>query len=366
MCEEEGYTEARRLLQECYGQNYKIAAAHVKRLVDGPTIRTDDGPALQQFSFQLTSCVNTLKEIGYLNKLDNPDNQKKIIYRLPYSMRVKWRDTVDQIIQREARDVTVADIMKFVTAKARAASNPIFGNVSSEGKTKQLPIKQRMRGPKADTFSSLGKQEDSQSENKKPECPLCSADHWLPRSDKFRKQSLEERQKLTRERQLCSNCLFPGHFVRSCQKESFCRVRGCTSKHSTFLHPNSNKYSSKNSSENSASSNRASNSEPKSNSNANPAASNDYGKLSFSASTTVTGLAILPVCIKAKDGKDAIQTYALLESGSNTSFCTETLLQKLNIKRKKTNLSLTTLHGENEPIKCSMISLLVSDLHQEN
>ena len=341
MREEEGYTEARRLLQERYGQNYKIAAAHVKRLVDGPTIRTDDGPALQQFSIQLTSCVNTLKEIGYLNKLDNPDNLKNIIDRLPYSMRVKWRDTVDQIVEREARDVTVADIMKFVTAKARAASHPIFGNVSSEGKTKQLPIKQRTRGPKADTFSSLGKKEDSQSANRKPEWPLCSADHWLPRCDKFRKQSLEERQKLIQESQLCSNCLFPGHFVRSCQKESFCRVRGCTSKHSTFLHPNSNKNSYKNSGENSGSSNRASNSEPKPNSNANPAASNGYAKLSFSAGTTVAGLAILPVCVKVKDGKDAIQTYAFLDSGSNTSFCTETLLQKLNIKGKKTNLSFS-------------------------
>ena len=39
--------EARRLLQERYGQNYKIATAHVKKLVDGPTIRTDDGPASQ-------------------------------------------------------------------------------------------------------------------------------------------------------------------------------------------------------------------------------------------------------------------------------------------------------------------------------
>ena len=39
--------EARRLLQECYEQNYKIATAHVKKLVDGPTIRTDDGPDSQ-------------------------------------------------------------------------------------------------------------------------------------------------------------------------------------------------------------------------------------------------------------------------------------------------------------------------------
>ena len=124
MREEEGYTEARRLLQERYGQNYKIAAAHVKRLVDNTTIRTDDGPALQRFSIQLTSRVNTLKEIAYLNKLDNPDNLKKIIDRLPYAMRVKWRDTVDQIVEREARDVTVADIMKFVSVSDSRLPSP--------------------------------------------------------------------------------------------------------------------------------------------------------------------------------------------------------------------------------------------------
>ena len=59
-----------------------------------------------------------MKEIGYLNNLDNPDNLKKIIDRLPYSIRVKWRDTFDEIVEREARDVTVADIMKFVTVKS--------------------------------------------------------------------------------------------------------------------------------------------------------------------------------------------------------------------------------------------------------
>ena len=48
------------------------------------------------------------------------------------------------------------------------------------------------------------------------------------------------------------------------------------------------------------------------------------------------------------------------------STTTETLLQKLNVKGKKTNLSLTTLQGENEPVECSMSSLLVSDVHQEN
>ena len=139
MREDDGYQEARRLLKERYGQSYKIAAAHVKRLVDGPAIRADDGSSLQQFSIQLTSCVNTLREIGYISKLDSHDNLKKIIDRLPYSLRVKWRDTVDRIVETDGRDVTVTDIMRFVTARARAASHPVFGKVTIETKPKQPP-----------------------------------------------------------------------------------------------------------------------------------------------------------------------------------------------------------------------------------
>ena len=57
MREQEGYVEAKRLLKERYGQGYKLAAAHVKRLVEGPQIKAEDGTALEQFSIQLTSYV---------------------------------------------------------------------------------------------------------------------------------------------------------------------------------------------------------------------------------------------------------------------------------------------------------------------
>ena len=132
MGESEGYAEARRLLKERYGQNYRIAAAHVQRLIDGPPIKNEDGTALQQFSVQLTSCTNTLDKIGYLDKLNNSDNLKKLIDRLPYTMRAKWRETVDRIIEKEARDVTIKDVNEFVSTRARATTHPIFGNIAIE------------------------------------------------------------------------------------------------------------------------------------------------------------------------------------------------------------------------------------------
>ena len=53
---DKGYQEARRLMKEKHGQNYKITTAYVDRLTNGPPIRSEDGNALQKFSVQLTSC----------------------------------------------------------------------------------------------------------------------------------------------------------------------------------------------------------------------------------------------------------------------------------------------------------------------
>ena len=362
----EGYNEARRLLKERFGQDYRIAVSHVQRIVDGPPIKVEDGNALQQFSIQLTSCANTLKEIGYLSKLDNPDNLKKIIDRLPYGFRLQWRDVVDRIIQRERRDITVQDITDFVLAKARAATHPIFGKITSDSKMKPAFTKpNRQTGPRSAGFATQAEPQTPRGSYKGPECPLCNSSHWLSRCDKFRKQSLEDRQKLIRDKKLCINCLSTGHFVRSCQKESFCKVDGCTGKHSTFLHPKSSQTIPSSTIENESSINR---SEPVSESSS-ALASNGYvevsGSSSFSTNATTIGLAIVPVLVKAKGCARMVETYAFLDSGSNTSFCTESLLKKLQLEGRKTKLALTTMHGENDLTDCSLVSLQISDLKKE-
>ena len=59
-------------------------------------------------------------------------------------------------------------------------------------------------------------------------------------------------------------------------------------------------------------------------------------------------------------------TYEFLDSGSNTSFCTDTLLRKLDAKGMRTTLSLTTMQTTNEAIECSLVNLEVSDLSDHN
>jgi hypothetical protein len=102
---DEGYQFAMKLLKQRYGQAYRIATACLDRVTKVPQIKSEDGEALQRFSVLLTSCKFTLKEIGYLSKLDNPDSLQSVISRLPYSLRQRWRDVADDITSNERDNV---------------------------------------------------------------------------------------------------------------------------------------------------------------------------------------------------------------------------------------------------------------------
>ena len=82
-------------------------------------------------------------------------------------------------------------------------------------------------------------------------------------------------------------------------------------------------------------------------------------------STSVTGLAIVPIYVKVKGDSRTVETYAFLDPSSNTMFCTHALLKKLGTNGEETKLSLTTMEGEKAPVKCSVVSLEVSDLERK-
>ena len=66
--------------------------------------------------------------------------------------------------------------------------------------------------------------------------------------------------------------------------------------------------------------------------------------------------------MKCAQTSKVVKTYAFLDSGSNTTFCTIELLRHLGVQGRKTELALTALHQEDHKIKTSVISLEVFDL----
>jgi len=57
----------------------------------------------------------------------------------------------------------------------------------------------------------------------------------------------------------------------------------------------------------------------------------------------VTGLPVVPVKVRAKGSDITVHTYAFLDGGSNTSFCSEQLMKQLGVKGINTTISLTTM-----------------------
>jgi len=64
------------------------------------------------------------------------------------------------------------------------------------------------------------------------------------------------------------------------------------------------------------------------------------------------GLPIVPVKVRARSADPPVLTYAFLDSGSNTTFCSQQLMETLAVDGEQTTLSLTTLGKQNSVTEC--------------
>mgnify|MGYP000353277823 CR=1 FL=1 len=275
------------------------------------------------------------------------------MYRLPLNLRQKWRDVADTVTERQEREVTVSDVASFVEEKARILTHPIFGDISSEPKGKGGSDTRKSTTRRVSSFAADAHNPDRTGEGISEEipvprfsrnrlsCPLCKSPHWLSQCNDFRTKGVSERYEFVREKELCYNCLVPGQYAVVCLKTSFCKVDGCHDKHSTFLHPPSARIDDAPQPETGAQSAYVS-----------------VGKLRrtfIGAGTSVTGLPVVPVKVRAKGGNALISTYAFLDGGSNTTFCSDQLLGDLGVRGVDTTLSLTTMERENSKKASSLV-----------
>ena len=248
--------------------------------------------------------------------------------RLPFQLRQRWRDVAVDITSNKQREITFEDIARFVESKARALNHPLFGNVSGELKS-QGRIRRSANPGMAialrpwEFVPVSGSNENSSAgadpTKATPKCHLRNGDHWLTRCREFKKQSVEQRLTFVRKKGLCENCFQTGHTVRSCRKNSYCKIPACRTKHSTFLHPKAPDHYNGNLPPNQ---NRVNEVDGSAAGNNNGNAQNGYvnGDSRYAltgAGVSTVGLPIVPVKVKARGSDTPVLTYAFLDSGSN-------------------------------------------------
>lgn len=60
---ERGYTKAKALLKEQFGNEQKIAFAYMDKALSWPPIKSEDAKALQDYSLFLRGCCNAMEDV---------------------------------------------------------------------------------------------------------------------------------------------------------------------------------------------------------------------------------------------------------------------------------------------------------------
>ena len=367
---EDGYVKAKKLLESKFGQKHKIAMAYMDKVTNGPVIKAEDADALEGFAVLLSSCTNTLKAIGHSSKFESPDSMRKIIERLPPKLQASWRDNADRILNSEARDICIDDISLFVEQKARTLSNPVFGKLpclekekknckdrGSRSKSERPAGKQLSLVTISETKSALNSSADvlSAVHSSKKNCLFCNADHNLTECSSFAKVPPTDRQEFVMKQRLCFSCLGGGHQSRSCHKRKPCIH--CNKRHATVMHVSAPEAI--------VASDRGKDGPQSEN---NQSSTEKIRADHFCGLTTMEGsvnaLPIVAVKVKVKGSPRSVETYALLDNGSNTTFCSASLMKRLSVSGKEMRIKLTTMDSCNDVDSLVVTNLEVTDLDE--
>lgn len=348
---DKGLKEAKRLLQYHYGNELKIATAYLDKALKWPQIKTEDAKGLKTYALYLTGCRNTMTDIDFMEEMDNPSNMRTVLSKLPYKLRERWRNTAFDFQVRHKRRARFEDLVAFIDLHAQVMNDPLFGDiqdVSSDAKAKPKPAaksakKSDMKGANFATGVSPVVKESTQPVKKKEQqntvqstdaaektCLFCEKAHTLSSCDKFKEQEYTERIQFLKSKGLCYGCLNKGHLSKDCKRRLTCAE--CAYKHPTVLH--------KTKEDSGSNGNATANS---------PTVSNALLSLDQeSCASTGAGdseciLSVVPVKVKSKRSDKTVKTFAFLDPGSTTTFCTEDLMHKLNVRGKKTDFLLCTL-----------------------
>ena len=359
-----GLSRALKMLQQRFGQPHIVAKGCVDALVDGPNISSNDGPGLRKFADRSRTLYETLRSMNALPEM-NMTNLAKMAGKLPIALQLKWRDEALRIRERRGFP-NLKDLVDFIERRAEAANDPVFGRVGEMSKFgRKYPRGGRQTLPpfprgavdsKVMTMATqvgLSGSENPPISNKHPNpttqksvggnCYSCGSAHRLERCPDFISKSVRERIILARYKGLCLNCLRKGHFATQCQSSFRCKQ--CQQLHHSLLHKTTEDKEG-------ADVNLQRNSDPKEQASVNATTTEPIAPIETTSHTysmtsrTKVALQVVPVKIMNNDGH-SVTTYALLDTGSEETFLSKTISDRLGLEVKNcSTLAVCTLSGE--------------------
>ena len=330
----DGYERARQLLENRFGDPYFITNEWIKRICNNKRVTNEN---LQDFADEVRTFAGTMKAVGSEGEV-NQGVLVKIIDRLPMYLQNRWQRVVIKIRDRRERP-QLNDLLLMVEDSDREVNDPVYGIVN---RTLRTAERQEER---TGVDGRYKRRVYSASTDAEEGCSLClGGPHTLFGCGMFKDMRPEKRLEFAKERRLCFNCLRKGHRTTDCRAQSTCSAEGCKFKHSKLLHISG-----------------------KGNESWAPGGkTGEQGRIKFGQATCghvgSDGVRVLmpvvEVKVKRADGTNIV-AHALLDSGSNSTVCTNHLIERLGVSGQASSLSLTTLKGKSKQTKVTVHKLSV-------
>ena len=122
----DGYTQAKRLLAQRFGDPYHVAESFKSRLHEWPRIRDGDSSGIQELSDFLFHCKEAMKSMKFMSELNSTETLVQVSAKLPSYSGVKWCRYARDWRERTEDVVSFSDLVDFVKLEAELATDPVF------------------------------------------------------------------------------------------------------------------------------------------------------------------------------------------------------------------------------------------------
>ncbi|XP_059078501.1 uncharacterized protein LOC131876972 [Tigriopus californicus] len=290
-----------------------------------------------------------MKTMKSLVTLDDSELIFRLMLKLPPPCKRKWRQTVQQIEEKQNKEAGFEDFSVFVRHLSSEWNHAVYGlKKKAEIDPSTSLISKDRRNLSLATNTSRSSLTRNSNRTELRSCPFCVRNHPIDTCNEAKRFSLQERREVLRGR--CFGCLEWGHWARACHQQKLCDV--CSRRHPTILHEEELQPDGQDSLQTT----------PEVNVRGVQVLSNVK-----SDNLLAIAVALVPVRIRIQGLEKDIVTYAAQDSYSTDTFIKEELLKALGIEGTPTTVFLTTMGQKRSPITARTVKgLEISDMNNEN